>query len=130
MSLPTQVLEKKPALFSLVAAAVVGILAVPVILPHVFHGLHILHILLHVAGITLAVFLTALAVVAYRRAPARRMRITAAAFSAFIAAEAATLTDATWPGVYDLGGLSLLEVGHLLMLLSLGLLAVGVFQDG
>lgn len=118
-------LEKNSDLFSIVAVAVVGVLAVPVILPHVFHGLYILRILLHVAGIALATFLAAPAVVAHRRAPVRRMRITAAALSAFIAAEAATLTDATWPGAYDMGGLSLLEVGHLLMLLSLGLLAVG-----
>lgn len=125
-----QLFEKKPALFSLVATAVVGILAAPVILPHIFHGLHIVHIMLHVAGITLATFLTALAALAYRRAPARRMQVTAIAFSAFIAAEVSTLIDATWPGVYNVGGVSLLEVGHLLMLSSLGLLAVGVFQDG
>ena len=126
---PQQVLEKKSTLFSIVVAGVVGILAAPVILPHIFHGYHIAHILLHVGGITLASFLTILSLVAYVRLKSKRLLITSIAFSVFIIAEIVTLFDATWPTLYDIGDLSLLEVGHLLMITSLGLLAMGVFRN-
>jgi len=126
---PEQILEKKSALFSIVVAAVVGILAVPVILPHAFHGFHIAHILLHVGGITLASFLTILSALAYFRIKSKRLMITTFAFSVFIVAEIVTLVDATWPNIYDIGDLALLEVGHLMMIVSLGLLAMGVFRN-
>ena len=126
---PSQILEKKSTLFSICVAGVIGILAAPVILPHIFHGYHIAHILLHVGGITLAVFLTVLGVIAYARLRTKRLMLTAIAFGIFIAAEIVTLIDATWPSVYDLGVVSLLEVGHLLMLCTLGLLAMGVFRN-
>ena len=126
---PEQILEKKSALFSIVVAGVVGILAAPVILPHVFHGLHIAHILLHVGGITLATFLTILSGLAYFRLKSKRLMITTYAFSVFIIAEVVTLIDATWPNIYDIGDLALLEVGHLLMITSLGLLVMGVFRN-
>ena len=110
-------------------AGVVGILAAPVILPHVFHGLHIIHILLHVGGITLATFLTILSALAYFRLRSKRLMITTYAFSVFIVGEVVTLIDATWPNIYDIGDLALLEVGHLLLITSLGLLAMGVFRN-
>ena len=126
---PQQVLEKKSTLFSIVVAGVVGILAAPVILPHIFHGYHIAHILLHVGGITLASFLTILSLVAYVRLKSKRLLVTSIAFSVDITAEIVTLLDATWPTIYDIGDLALLEVGHLLMITSLGLLAIGVFRN-
>ncbi|ABK78399.1 hypothetical protein CENSYa_1789 [Cenarchaeum symbiosum A] len=124
-----QILEKKSALFSVVVAGVVGILAVPVILPHVFHGFHMAHILLHIGGITLAAFLTILSLIAYHRLRTNKLLITTFAFSIFVLAEVVTLIDATWPSLYDIGNLALLEVGHLLMIASLGLLAMGVFRN-
>lgn len=126
---PEQILEKKSTLFSIVVATVVGILATPVILPHVFHGYHIVHIMLHVGGTTLASFLTVLGVLAYMRLRTRRLLFTAVAFGVFILAEVVSLLEATWPTVYNLASVSLLEVGHLLMILSLGLLAIGVFRN-
>ena len=126
---PDLLLEKKPALFGIVVLAVVGTLAVPVILPHLFHGFHIFHISLHVAGITLASFLTILGILAYNRLRTKRLLLTMIAFSVFAAAESIVLIDATWPTLYDIGLLSLKEVGHLLIITSMGLLAMGVFRN-
>ena len=122
-------LESKSKLFTIVVFAVVGTLAIPIIIPHIFHGFHVFHILLHVAGITLAVFLTILALLSYNRLRSKKMLITTIAFSVFITAEIITLIEATWPTVFDIGGVSLLEVGHVLMITSLGLLAMGVFRN-
>jgi hypothetical protein len=55
--------------------------------------------------------------------------LSAAAFTNFIAAEVVLLVDATWPNIYDLGGMPFPEVGHLLTFITLGLLALGVFRN-
>ncbi|MBM3895921.1 MAG: hypothetical protein FJ359_05750 [Thaumarchaeota archaeon] len=122
-------IESKSSLFGIVIATIIGSLAVPVILPHIFHGFHIYHILLHVTGICVAVFLGVLAVVAYSKLHTKRLLLSAIAFSIFIAAESVVLIDATWPGIYDLRSLSLLELGHMLTITSLAVLAGGVFRN-
>lgn len=126
---PETLIERKSTLFSIVVTGVIAILAVPVIVPHMLHGLHIMHIFLHIGGITLAVFITILATIAYSRLRTKRLLLSAIAFGNFIAAETVLLIDATWPYFYDLGDLALLEVGHLLTFSTLGLLAMGVFRN-
>lgn len=123
------ILKRKPVLFGIVFAIVVGSLAMPVILPHIFHGFHIFHILLHIAGITLSAFLTMIASFAYYRLRTKRMLLTMIAFMVFALAESVVLVEATWPLMYTIGMTSLLEVGHLLMITSIGLLAMGAFRD-
>ena len=126
---PEAILQRKSTLFSIVVTGVIAILALPVILPHIFHGLHIVHIFLHIGGITLAVFITLLATIAYFRLKTKRLLLSAIAFGNFIVAEIILVVDATWPNIYDLGELPLLEVGHLLTFTTLGLLAIGVFRN-
>ena len=126
---PERIVEKKSALFSIVVAGVVAILALPIIIPHLLHGFHIAHIFLHIGGITLAVFITILAGIAYSRLRTKRLLLSAIAFTNFIAAEFVLLIDTTWPSAYDLGDMPLSEVGHLLTFATLGLLALGVFRN-
>jgi hypothetical protein len=126
---PESIVEKKSTLFSIVVAGVVAILALPIIVPHLLHGYHIAHIFLHIGGITLAVFITILAGIAYSRLRTKRLLLSAIAFANFIAAEFVLLIDTTWPTIYDLGDMPLSEVGHLLTFATLGLLALGVFRN-
>lgn len=126
---PETILEKKSTLFSIVITGVIAILAFPIIAPHLLHGLHIVHIFLHIGGITLAVFITLLATIAYLRLRTKRLLLSAIAFGTFIVAESVLVIDATWPNIYDLGELPLLEVGHMLTFTTLGLLAIGVFRN-
>ena len=126
---PESIVERKSALFSIVVTGVVAILAMPIIIPHLLHGFHIAHIILHVGGITLAVFISILAGIAYYRLKTKRLLLSAIAFANFIVAEIILLLDATWPTVYDLGEIPLSEVGHLLTFATLGLLALGVFRN-
>jgi len=123
------ILERKSALFSIVVVVMVGILAIPVIVPHILHGVHLVHIVLHIGGIILAVFISLLAILAYSRLRTKRLLITSFAFGIFIAAESVLLIDATWPTVYDFDAVSLSEVGHLLTFSTLGMLALGVFRN-
>ena len=126
---PENILERKSALFSIVVTGVVAILAIPIIIPHLLHGYHLVHIFLHVGGITLAVFITTLATIAYYRLKTKRLLLSTAAFANFIVAEVVLLVDATWPTVFDINQVSLSEVGHLLTFITLGLLALGVFRN-
>ena len=123
------ILEKKSVLFGAIFAVIVGSLAMPVIVPHIFHGYHVFHILMHVAGITLSSFLTVIAIVAYSRLKTRRMLLTMIAFTVFGVSESIVLVDATWPALYDISLLPLLELGHMLMITSMGLLAMGAFRN-
>ena len=126
---PESILEKKSVLFSIVVTGVVAILALPVIIPHLLHGHHIAHIFLHAGGISLAVFISILAGIAYYRLRTKRLLLSSIAFANFIAAEVVLLVDATWPNIYDLEFMPLSEVGHLLTFGTLGLLALGVFRN-
>ena len=126
---PESIVEKKSTLFSIVVAGVIAILAIPIIVPHLLHGYHLAHIFLHVGGITLAVFISVLAGFAYYRLRTKRLLLSAIAFTNFIAAEVVLLVDATWPSIFDVGDMTLPEVGHLLTFITLGLLALGVFRN-
>ena len=126
---PETILEKKSTLFSIIVTSIVGILAIPVIAPHIFHGYHFIHIFLHIGGITLAAFITILATLAYLRLRTKRLLLSTCAFSCFVGAETLLLVDATWPMIFDLQYMPLLELGHLLTFISLGMLAMGVFRN-
>lgn len=126
---PNVIFEKKSTLFSIVVTGVIAILAIPIIVPHLLHGYHLIHIFLHVGGITLAVFITTLAILAYSKLKTKRLLLSAIAFAVFIGAESVLLIDATWPTIYYVGETSLLEIGHLLTFSTLGLLALGVFRN-
>jgi len=126
---PELILQKKSTLFGLVVLVVIGTLMIPVIIPHIFHGFHVVHIGLHIGGLVLAVFITLIASIAYFRLKTKRLLFTAIAFGIFIAAESLLLIDATWPSIYEIIELSLLEIGHILTIGTLGLLALGVFRN-
>ena len=126
---PETIIEKKSALFGVVVLVVVGTLMVPVILPHFYHGLHVIHISLHIGGLVLACFLASIANIAFIRLKTKRLLFTAIAFSMFIVAECVLLVEATWPAMFEIYTLSLLEVGHILTIGTLGLLALGVLRN-
>ena len=124
-----KVLEKKSILFSVVTVGIIAILAIPIIIPHILHGFHLAHIVLHVGGITLAVFISILAIYAYKKLRTKRLLLSSVAFSTFIGAEIILLIDATWTTVFDFDLFSVAEIGHILTFVTLGLLALGVFRN-
>ena len=107
--------NNKPVLLIAVIVGVVGTLSVPVLWPHVYHGAHIYHLLLHTAGIVLSVFLAILSVNAYYKMRTKKMIITTVAFMVFTGAEFVQLMDATKTHVYNILE-SPSEIAHLMML--------------
>ena len=117
----------KPKLLTAVILVVVGALAIPVLMPHVYHGAHIYHLLLHTAGIVFSVFLAILSVNAYYNMRTKKMIITTIAFMIFTGAEIVQLLNATETHVYNLLE-SPSEIAHLMMLGMIGLLALAIFR--
>ncbi len=100
----------------------------PVILPNMFHGLHMAHISLHIAGLALAIFLTISTLYAYAKIKTQRLAIAAIAFSMFIGAEIFSIIEVTWPYTFYLDRVSMLEISHLLIIGMLGIFSIGVFR--
>lgn len=121
-------MERKGNLFVLCVFAAIGVMFLPVILPHVFHGYHIIHIGMHIAGLALAIFLTISASYAYVKIRTKRLVTTAAAFSMFIAAEVFSIIDVTWPFTFYVDTVSMAEISHLLIIGMLGIFSIGVFR--
>ena len=119
--------NNKPRLLIAVILGVVGTLSIPVLMPHVYHGSHIYHLLLHTAGIVLSVFLAILSVNAYYKMRTKKMIITTIAFMVFTGAEIVQLLDATKTHVYNILE-SPSEIAHLMMLGMIGLLALAIFR--
>ena len=119
--------NNKPKLLIAVILTVVGSLSIPILMPHVYHGTHIYHLLLHTAGIILSVFLAILSVNAYYKMRTKKMIITTIAFMVFTAAEIVQLLDATKTHVYNILE-SPSEIAHLMMLAMIGLLALAIFR--
>ncbi|MEW6589276.1 MAG: hypothetical protein AB1299_08960, partial [Thermoproteota archaeon] len=98
-----QFAENKSKLFGIVILSVMTVLVMPIILPNLFHGSHIVHIGLHIGGLVAAIFLTMVTLAAYTKMKTKRLLFTSIAFSFFIAAESITLIDITWPFTYYFG---------------------------
>ena len=98
---PERIVERKSTLFSVVVIGVIAILALPIIIPHILHGYHLIHIFLHIGGLCLAVFISVLAGFAYYKLRTKRLLLSAVAFTVFIGAQITLLVDATWPIIYD-----------------------------
>ena len=122
-----KLVDNKPKLLIIVILSVVGVLSIPVLMPHIYHGAHIYHLLLHTAGIVLSVFLAILSVNAYYRVRTKKMIITTFAFMIFTGAEFVQLMDATKTHVYNILE-SPSEIAHLMMLAMIGLLALAIFR--
>ena len=128
MQKENHLLENRPKLFALVIFTVIGVLAIPVILPHIFHKFQVFHILLHLGGVSIASFMTIISALAYTRIRTRRLLFTLVAFALFSVSEIFSVIDATWQYTYYLGSLSADEIGHILALCTLGMFAVSVFR--
>jgi len=118
----------KPILLALITAVVVGVVA-PLVLPHATHPSMIYHILLHMAGLTIAAFLSVVSFLSYSRSPTTRMLLMAAAFVTLAVVELLYLLQAG--GIY-VGQLIIplanIELSHVVLLIMVSLFGLGVLK--
>ena len=117
----------KPILLGLITALVIGVVA-PLITPHVTHPSMIYHIVLHIASLTIAVFLSIVSVLAYRRSAGARLLFMTLGFIALATVEFLYLLDATGMiNVFDISRLGI-ELPHVILLAMLAMFGLGVLK--
>jgi hypothetical protein len=112
----------------LITALVVGVVA-PLVIPHVAHPSMIYHILLHMAGLTMAIFLSIVSVLAYSRNTTTRMLLMAVGFMSLALVEFFYLLQA---GGIVIGQVIIpavnIELSHIILLIMVSLFGLGVLK--
>jgi uncharacterized membrane protein YeaQ/YmgE (transglycosylase-associated protein family) len=125
---PLQESISKPILLALITALVIGIIA-PLVIPHATHPSMIYHILLHIAGLTIATFLSVVSFLAYSRNTTTRMLLMAVGFMTLALVEFFYLLQAE--GIV-LGQLIIpavnIELSHVVLLIMVSLFGLGVLK--
>ena len=118
----------KPILLGLTTALVVGVVA-PLVIPHASHPSMIYHILLHIAGLTIAIFLSIVSVLAYSRNATTRMLLMAVGFMSLALVELFYLLQA---GGIVIGQVIIpavnIELSHIILLIMVSLFGLGVLK--
>jgi len=117
----------KPILLGLITAIVIGVVA-PLITPHITHPSMIYHIVLHIASLTIAVFLSIVSALAYRRSAGARLLFMTLGFMALATVEFLYLLDAT--AILSIFSFSTLgiELPHVILLMMLAMFGLGVLK--
>jgi hypothetical protein len=123
-----RIVTSKPRLLIVVSVTVVAILSIPVILPHLNHPSMIYHIVLHLISLIVAVFLTAISAVAYRRSGSTKILFMFFGFLALTIVELIYLFNAT----EDIEEVAIpfidIELPHIILLAMLTLFGLGVLK--
>lgn len=124
---PVQKSVSRPILLGLITALVIGIIA-PIIMPHIAHPEMIYHIILHIGSLTIAVFLSIVSVLAYRRSTGARLMFMTLGFMALATVEFLYLLDASgMVSLFDFSTLGI-ELPHFILLAMLAMFGLGVLK--
>jgi len=125
---PAKESTSKPILLGLITALVLGVVA-PLVIPHAAHPSMIFHIILHMAGLTIAIFLSIVSFLAYSRNTTTRMLLMAVGFMTLALVEFFYLLQA--------GGITVvqviiptinIELSHIILLVMVSLFGLGVLK--
>ncbi|SRR5581483_7377165 len=117
----------KPILLGLITAIVIGVVA-PLVVPHATHPSMIFHIILHIASLTIAVFLSIVSFIAYRRNTGSRLLLMALGFTALAVVEFYYLLDSTGTLImFDVPEINA-EVPHVILLVMITMFGLGVLK--
>jgi hypothetical protein len=125
---PARESTSKPILLGLITALVLGVVA-PIVIPHAVHPSMIFHIILHMAGLTIAIFLSIVSFLAYSRNTTTRMLLMAVGFMTLALVEFFYLLQA--------GGITVvqviiptinIELSHIILLVMVSLFGLGVLK--
>jgi len=125
---PVQESISKPVLLGLITALVVGVVA-PLVIPHATHPSMIYHILLHMAGLTIAIFLSIVSLLAYSRNTTTRMLLMAVGFMSLALVEFFYLLQAGGivVGQFIIPAVNI-ELSHVILLIMVSLFGLGVLK--
>lgn len=120
--------KKKTNLFLSLTICICTIFSYLLLLPNILQSSMTYHIIIHIISLDLAVFLTAVSFIAYRRARSKKLLLTSLSFVFLIFIEISYLLQAS--RLVDVFYVTLIEadVSHILLLCMLVLFAYGVLK--
>ena len=119
--------DDKIKIFGLICIIVVTA-TIPLILPHLTHPSMVYHILLHVASLTIAIFLCSIAVAAYFRGGRTRLLFMALGFITLAVLEVLLLLSATGNLQEPIVPMVNVELPHMVLLVMITLFGVGILK--
>ncbi len=122
--------SSRPKLLAIITAAVIAIMAVPVILPHIKDTSTIYHILVHLASLIIAIFLGVVSILAYLRNGSSRLLFMMFAFLSLSVIEAMYLFDVSSKTEDIVIPYVDIEISHVIFLVTLTLFGIGIFRVG
>jgi hypothetical protein len=120
--------SSKPKMLAVVTAAVLAVMAVPVILPHITDTSMIYHLLLHVISLIIAIFLGLVSILAYLRNGRSRLLFMMFGFLSLAIIEAMYLVDVTSKIEDIVIPIVDIELSHVIFLVMLTLFGIGIFR--
>jgi hypothetical protein len=124
---PAQESVSKPIMLGLITAIVIGVVA-PIVMSHLVHPSMIYHITLHLASLTIAIFLSIVSLLAYARTTGMRLLFMTIGFMALAVVELLYLLDASaLVSMFDISALNI-ELPHVILLGMLAMFGLGVLK--
>jgi hypothetical protein len=121
-------LKDKKYLFLVLSMSFISIVIYPLVLPHITHPSMIYHIIVHLIGFDIALFLTFVAALSFRRTRNLKILLTSISFGVLLLVELLYLFESTdLLGEFHLPIIGV-EFSHLLMILMLSLFAIGILK--
>lgn len=120
--------SSKPKMLAVVTVAVLAVMAVPVILPHITDTSMIYHLLLHVISLIIAIFLGLVSILAYLRNGRSRLLFMMFGFLLLSIIEAMYLFDVTSKIEDIVIPIVDIELSHVIFLVMLTLFGIGIFR--
>jgi hypothetical protein len=127
-ALVQRTIGSKPKLLTIVTALVIAILSIPVILPHIAHPSMIYHIFLHIISLIIALFLSIVSILSYKRNKNARILFMTLGFSALAIIEILYLFHATANIEDVIIPIVDIELSHIILLVMLTLFGMGVLK--
>ena len=118
----------KLTLLSIIAATVIGVLMMPVILPHAMNPSMIYHISLHTMSVIIALFLSVVSIFAYKRNNSLRLLFMSLGFCLLAAIEFLYLFHATANIPDVIIPIVDVELSHAILLIMLSLFGIGILK--
>jgi hypothetical protein len=118
----------KPILLGITTAIIVGVIT-PLVIPHISHPSMIYHIILHLAGMTIAAFLGLVSLLAYKRVRTIRILLMTIGFIALGTTEILYFLDAL--DIFPVAHLPIanIELPHVILLIMLTMFGVGILKN-
>ena len=121
-------LSNKTNLFLALSIIFLSIIVYPLILPHFTHPSMIYHIAIHIISFDVALFLTFISILSFKKTKSKKVLLTSISFGTLLAVELLYLLQASNTlGEFHIPFIEI-EVPHILLLLMLTLFAIGVIR--